>query len=133
MIKLLEISAIIVALNSTLAIAGERKGKAVYEVTKENGMRLTPEALKNIEIQTSVLQKSGIVKIPKDALVLFQENTGVYRLRDGWFKLVRVKIQAKKETFLDVQSSELQSGDEIVVHGGDLLRVSELDALGGGE
>lgn len=130
---LLRITLITLVFVGKIAFAEERKGKAVFEITKDNGMRLTDEALTNIEVEMAPVPSAKAVSLPSKSLIFFQDNVGAYRFRDGWFKLVPVKIVRKGDRFAEVQSAQLRIGDKIAIHGGDLLRVSELDALGGGE
>ena len=118
---------------ASAALGETRKGKAVYETSPENGMKLTDKALQNIEVKTEKLSGSARHSIPRASLVFFQDDVGVYRFRDGWFKLVKVTVLNKDKAKAEVQGGELKASDSIVVYGADLLRVSELDAMGGGE
>lgn len=111
----------------------ERKGKAVYEISVKDGMKLTEKALKNIEVRTFKLKAGSDQAVPPESLVYFSDQVGVYRLRLGWFKLVQVQVLSKNNKDTLIRSSEFQSGDELVVRGAELLRVSELDAAGGVE
>ena len=77
---------------------------------------------------------NAFTSIYKDHMVLYQSaKGGVYRLRDGWFKLVKIQIMSKGNEQAFIKSSELKSGDSIVVKGAALLRVSEMDAFGSEE
>lgn len=118
---------------SGIVLAEERKGKAVYETSTELGMKLTDKALVNIEVKTMGLISDREAKVPSESLVYFQDYVGVYRLRDGWWKLIKVSIKSKALNFSVIQSNDLKAQDQIVVHGADLMRVSELDAFGAGE
>jgi hypothetical protein len=111
----------------------ERNGKAVFEISPELGMRLTEKALKNIEVKTLKLATLSNYSVPPGSIVHFQDQTGVYRLREGWFKLVKVRIIKKNDREAFIDSSELKAQDELVVFGADLLRVAEMDAFGSGE
>jgi hypothetical protein len=113
--------------------AEQRPGKAVYETSSELGMKLNEKALKNIEVRTKKIDRITLLSIPIEGLVFFQNHIGVYRLRDGWFKLIKVQVMKKNDSEATIQTSELRSGDEIAIHGADLLRVAELDAFGGEE
>jgi hypothetical protein len=115
------------------AFSAERPGKAVYETSEEQGMRLTEKALKNIEVSTLPFKEPGNDPVPLASLVYFQGKVGVYRLRHGWFKLISVQVVKKDDREAVIRSGDLLPGDEIVSHGADLLRVSELDAFGSGE
>lgn len=115
------------------AISEKREGKAVYEMSSDLGIKLTEKAIINIEVKSSKIDANNQLKIPSDALVYFQDQIGVYRLRDGWYKLIPIKVLKKDGNSVAIQKSEFKAGDEVVIHGADLLRVSEMDALGGGE
>ena len=125
--------AISILLVSAPAFSADRKGKAVYEISQEQGMRLNETALKNIEVITVKVSGGPKFNVPADALVHFQDQVGVYRLREGWFKLIKIQIYQKSKADLVIFSNEIKTGDEIAIHGADLLRVSELDAFEGGE
>ena len=116
---------------SQVTFSETREGKAVYEISSEKGMRLTDIALKNIEVKVSKVTSADII-IPVAALVYYQDQTGIYRLRDGWFKLVPIQITKKMNHDVQLQG-DFQVGDSLVIQGADLLRVSEMDAFGSGE
>ena len=107
---------------------GVREGKAVYE-TSELGMKLTEKALVNIEVKTVRVGERSQLNCAREALVFYQDQIGVYRLREGWFKLVQVTVIKKNNLEAIIRSGELRSTDDLVVHGADLLRVSEMDAF----
>lgn len=113
------------------ASAEERPGKAVFLTSPELGMKIGEKALKNIEVK--LMKFSPPQAFPVESIVRFQDQTGVYRVRQGWFKLVPVQFKSTNEQLVSIQSKDLQAGDEIAVHGADLLRVSEMDAFGSGE
>lgn len=118
---------------SSNTMCEERPGKAVFEYSVESGMKLTEKALKNIEVKTTKVSSGSQQAISANALVYFQDQIGVYRLRNGWFKLVKVQLIKKGSSEVVIQSPELGADDEVAIHGADLLRVSEMDAAGGGE
>ena len=123
----------LIASFSSIGLAELRSGKAVYETSNEKGMKLTERALKNIEVKTTKATGSTQHSLSKESLVYFQDEIGVYRLRENWFKLVKIQVIKKGLSEVTIRSSELQNGDEIAIHGADLLRVSEMDAFGSGE
>ena len=107
----------------------ERKGKAVYEISPEKGMKLTDKALKNIEVKTASIATPYEATVPLESLVRSQDQVGVYRVREDWFKLI--KVQVIEENSQEAQiSGDFQQGDSLVTEGAGLLRVSELDAFG---
>ncbi len=113
--------------------AEERPGKAVYETSSEQGMKLTEKALKNIEVKTIKIVSNQDNPLPLDGIVRFQDQVGVYRLRRGWFKLILVQLEKRDGQQVVVRSKDLQPDDEIVIQGAGLLRVAEMDASGSGE
>lgn len=104
-------------------------GKAILEATMDNGIRLSEKAAHNLELFLSPVKQSGFITVPTSALVKFQDFYGVYRKRDGWFKMVEVEPSIKNGTSV-ISSKELKIGDEIVVANADLLRVVDLDVWG---
>lgn len=93
------------------------QGKAILEASAERGMKISEKALKRLGVKTAKL--AGSSRIPKSALVQSAEETSVFVVRDGWFKRVH--------------ADDLKGGEIIVVAGAPLLRVAELDVLGGEE
>ena len=108
-------------------------GNAVTAADPERGLQLSPEALQTLKIGSVSVPANGV--IPKSAIVTFKDEVGVYRLRDGWFKLVEGSAKNRNTgvVFIPHRSSDLRSGDSVVVHGAPLLRVAELDAFSTGE
>lgn len=118
------------ALLSATAGAAERPGKAVF-ATSELGMKLTAVALQNIGVKTTRIDAVG-QSIPTSAVVHYQDRMGVYRLREGWFKLIPIDVGAGGGN-LRVDPKDFKAGDEIVVRNAGLLRVAEMDAFGSEE
>lgn len=116
------------------AESGFRAGPtmAVQGANLKDGIRLTEKAKEVIGIKTEKLS-AGSFSAPKSALVYFGDKVGVYRFRDGWFKLIEIRVVSKKEESVSLTSTELKDGDQIVITGVALLRVSEMDAFGGEE
>lgn len=107
--------------------------KAVLEATAERGMKLSDKALKRLGVQTVRLAGTGPYRISTKALVSSKEEVGVYRLRDGWYKHVDVEVSGKERGSAVIQAKDLRPGDQVAVAGAALLRVAELDVLGGEE
>ena len=116
-----------------LANAEKRDGKAVYETSPEQGMKISDIGLKNIEVTLGKVAGSSSFNIPLTGLVYFQDNIGIYRVREGWFKFIKIKLKSKNADHALIESADLRAGDQFAIHGADLLRVAELDAFGGGE
>jgi hypothetical protein len=86
-------------------------GNAVTEADHEKGFKLSEQARKTLDYKESLF--SG--HVPPSSVVRYQDKTGVYRVRDGWIKLVG--------------PDELKKGDRVVTGGVALLRVTELDTF----
>lgn len=105
--------------------------KGILDASEGNGIKLSPEAVKNFEIKTQKLAGSGPWTLPISARFQSGEETNLFRLRNGFFKRVdftQVKRDAQKFV---ASSKELKDGDEIVVGGVGYLRIAEVAAFGG--
>lgn len=105
---------------------------AVQEASLKDGFRLTDKAKEIIGVKTKALSSKPYV-VPLSALVHYGDKLGVYRLRDGWFKLIEIQKNNKGSTDVSLDNSEFKDGDQIAIEGVALLRVSEMDAFGGEE
>ena len=113
---------------------GVGPGKAILEANHEKGFRLSEGAFKTIGVKTAAIQAgTGSATVPRAALVFFQGEVGVYRVTDGWYKLIEVQIASRNKETAVVRSNELKSGDQVAITGVGLLRVADLDASGGNE
>lgn len=115
------------------ASSGVGPGNAVTATDAEKGLQLADEAVKTLEIKTQAAPEE--FTLPKSAIVTFKDETGVYRLRDGWYKLIEgeARPQGVLVRFIPQRKKDLRPGDTIVVEGAPLLRVAELDAFSTGE
>jgi hypothetical protein len=113
--------------------AAAREGKAVNEISPELGFRLTEAARKNVGLQIQALKGTGPWGVPASAIVHYQDHVGVYRERDGWFKLVEVKVVSESGKQRVISSTELLNADAVVTADAGLLRVAEMDAFGSEE
>lgn len=115
---------------------GVGPGKAVLEASPENGMRLSEKAITTLGLKFRKIEKPLPLVIsfsgPTSPIVYHQAETGVYRLRDGWIKLIDVEILKSSPGKVTIQSRELKPGDQFVAEGASLLRVTELDVTSGG-
>ena len=105
---------------------------AVLEANLKDGFRLAEKAKKVIGLKTENL-KSNPYSVPANSLVYYGDKVGIYRLRDGWFKLIEIKVIGKNGSQSTISTNEFKEGDQIAVEGVALLRVSEMDAFGGEE
>jgi len=102
-------------------------GKAIEAVDEKLGFKLSKAANANLEI---VLQSfSGtLMKLPKKALVQVKDQIYLYRYRDEYYKLISAKLVNEKSDSVTVKIDSHQYGDQIVVSGTSLLRVSDVYA-----
>ncbi|MBI2521880.1 MAG: hypothetical protein HYV97_15800 [Bdellovibrio sp.] len=103
------------------------RDKAVAEFNKEEGFKLSPIAIKHLEIKFQTLAGTGPWKIPTSALVRIKSSTGTYRRYDDWITLVVVKVLKQEETIATIESVDLQANDEIAIQGVTFLRMTEAD------
>ena len=120
-------------LGCTGSLAAKTIGKAVTEYSTEKGMRLTETAIQTLELVKAPLAGTGSFTLPLSAVVYYEDNRGVFRFRDGWYKLVKIQIIKKMDKTMLISSSELLASDQVITQGVGLLRVAELEAQGGGE
>lgn len=106
-------------------------GKAITHATKKSGIQLSQSAVQTLGLKLQTVQTRGIHIVPKKAVARFQDEAGVFRLRDGWYKLVEITPLPQSETQCTVKTDDIQPGDQIVIEGAHLLRVAELEAWGG--
>jgi hypothetical protein len=106
---------------------------AVEAANLTSGFRLNEKAKKNIGVVHQPLGSSPYT-LPASCLVYFGDQVGVYRFRQGWFKLVSISIDKKGPgNSVTFSGGAFQAGDEVAVQGAALLRVTEMDVFGGVE
>lgn len=105
-------------------------GKAVTAASPKTGLQLSEKGVRTLGLRTAAIGKAPF-RVPVSALVYFQSEVGVYRLKEGWFKLVEITVVQKNASEATVSSEELAPGDTLVVSGVGGLRVAELEAFGG--
>ena len=105
--------------------------KGILAASEKDGFKLSPEALKNFEIQTMSLSGIGPWTVPMAARLLSGEETNLYRVRGDFFKRIDFKTITKSNGQLTVSSSDLKPGDKLVTNGIGFLRIAELAASGG--
>ena len=105
--------------------------QAITMFDPEKGIQLSDLAIKNIGIKTQSLLNSTAIQVPISSLVYFQDDVGVYRLRDQWFNLVKVQVLSKTAREAQLKTSDIGSKDQVVTQGTALLRVAHLEASEG--
>jgi hypothetical protein len=107
--------------------------KAVLEISKSDGFKLSDKAIQTIGVMTQTAEADYQIILPKEALVQSLNEVAIYRLRNGWFKLIPIEKPSYSGAQVTVRSREIKSGDRIATAGVALLRVTEMQAFGGGQ
>lgn len=102
------------------------EGKAIVEIDEVKGLKLSKEAIESLSIKFEEYTATKKIKIAKKTLVTSKGQKGIYRFREGFFKLISIKIIKEESNYYLVSTSELDLGDKIVVSGVGLLRVSDI-------
>lgn len=101
------------------------EGKAITEVSDENGFKLSKESISTLGIKFRKID-SDKFEIDKDTLITSKDFKGVYRFKDHFFKLIPVVIESENSGIYWVHSDQIQQGDKIVVKSAGLLRVADI-------
>lgn len=107
------------------------EGKGIIAASEKFGFKLSPQAEKNFEIKKIKISNSKSVQIPKSAIVTSGAEVNVYRFRDGYYKRIDFARVGQSGNTIMIQSSELNSSDELVISGTSFLRTAELTAFDG--
>jgi hypothetical protein len=105
--------------------------KGILAASEDEGIKLSPEAEKNFEIQKLKVSNPGSIEIPKDALVTAGVEVNLYRYRAGFYKRIDFEQLIRSKNKISIRSRDLQSGDEIAITGLGFLRIAEIAAFGG--
>lgn len=105
--------------------------KGITEATEESGIKLSPEAEKNFEIEKVAVNKDGKVSIHTDSIVTAGVEVNVFRYRNGFYKRIDFKKIAQINHQITLTSKDLVSGDFVVTQGLGFLRIAEIAAFGG--
>ena len=101
------------------------KGKAIIEVSQKKGFRLSKQAINTLRLKLNTVNGAKF-EINKETLVHSKNLKGVYRFRGGYFKFLPVIIKKEKLNKLLVEVKGLSFGDQIVINGVSLLRVTDI-------
>lgn len=105
--------------------------KGILAASKELGIQLSPLVEKNFEIKRIKVGNEKIILIPVGALVRSGKEVNLFRLRENYYKRIDFETIKKQGAQVEVRSSYLKSGDEIVVEGNGFLLTAEIAAFGG--
>lgn len=104
---------------------GAGSNKAVVEVSKEEGIKLSEKAKATIGIKTMRLLANFL--IPKSALIHERGEFGVYVKHGDWFKYIEVEADNPSSSNVKIESKKIEVGAEIVTSDVSLLRLAELN------
>lgn len=105
--------------------------KGILAASAEEGIKLSPEAERNFEIQKIKVTAANTFEVPKDAVVTAGIEVNLYRYRAGFYKRIDFEQISRSGNKISIRSKELKSGDEIAITGLGFLRIAELAAFGG--
>ncbi len=105
--------------------------KGILAASEEEGIKLSPEAEKNFEIQKFKITAASSFEIPKDAIVTAGLEVNLYRYRAGFYKRIDFDQLSRSGNKISIRSKDLKSGDEIAITGLGFLRIAEIAAFGG--
>ncbi|MCC7460247.1 MAG: hypothetical protein IT286_02990 [Proteobacteria bacterium] len=105
--------------------------KGILKFDEHDGFELSPEALKSFNIQTQLLKDATSWELPVSCLLLTGNEKNVYRLRNHAFLRIDISILKKTDKTVRIISSDLKTGDAVVVQGVGFLRIVEVDATSG--
>ncbi|HON80631.1 MAG TPA: hypothetical protein PK544_19220 [Spirochaetota bacterium] len=110
------------------------KDMAVTAADREKGIQLSPKALRTTGIATTPLStyrtEGGIFRVPKSAVIHYEEKTAVYILRDGWFLLSPVSGVHEAGNVTIIKIPGAKTTDSIVIKKTAILRLAHLEAFG---
>jgi hypothetical protein len=104
------------------------KGKAIQAASLAKGLRLSERAKQTLGLKFRSIETKSPFRVDSKAIVYHEADVGIYRMRDGWIKLIDVHIIKKNQDGTIFDTRELVLGDQIVTDGVPLLRVAELNA-----
>lgn len=105
--------------------------KGILEASEDDGIKLSPEAEKNFDIERIEVSNLSSISIEKSILVTSGVETNLYRYRNGFYKRIDFKILSKNGNKLVVTSRDLSKGDSIVTKGLGFILIAEIAAFGG--
>ncbi|EQC46036.1 hypothetical protein [Bacteriovorax sp. Seq25_V] len=101
------------------------KNKAIQDVSEEKGFKLSNEAISSLKIELKTVTSKNI-EISKSSLVQTKDKEGVYIYRNGYFKFHLIEAKEAHENKINIKIKNFQFGDQIVIKGIELLRVSDV-------
>lgn len=105
--------------------------KGILEASEENGIKLSPEAEKNFDVEKTSVNSSQPITVSKKSIVTSGVEVNVYRYRDGFYKRIDFVQISKNENTITISSKDLVKGDFIVTKGQGFILIAEIAAFGG--
>lgn len=105
--------------------------KGILEANESVGIKLSPQAEKNFEIKRIKVPTTGVVTVPKEAIVTTVAESNLFRFRNGFYKRIDFQEVSRSQNSVTVKSNELNSTDEVVVQGLGFLHTAEFSAFSG--
>lgn len=100
-------------------------GKAITEIDDKKGFKLSPEAMRTLDVGFQIVSGSEFT-IATESLVSFKKVNGVYRYRNGYFKLVDVTILKTIKDGYQVKAPLVENGDQILNKAVGLVRIADV-------
>lgn len=104
--------------------------KGILEASEDKGIKLSPEAEKNFEIE-KIAFHAGQITLNLTAFVTAGVEINVFRFRDGFYKRIDFIKLSQTNNQITIASKDLVKGDYIVTRGLGFLRIAEIAAFGG--
>lgn len=105
---------------------GPKKG--IKAISHEDGMTVSPEAIKRLDLQNMTLTGIAPWIVSKEGIIFSKDDKFVYLVKNGNYKSVPVEAISIGNGNYKINSWQLKTQDQIVIKGASLLRTAELDA-----
>jgi len=109
--------------------------KGVLDFSQDKGLILAAQAENRFQVKYSRAKyhrkKKPHTYNVSGLVIIWDENeTYIYRKRDGWLKMIPVRVISKSHHQYLIYAKDVISSDEILVRGVPLVRLAELNASG---
>jgi hypothetical protein len=110
---------------------GPKKG--IQAVSHEEGMTVSPQAIKRLGLESTTLTGNAPWNVPKEGIIFSKDDKFIYLVKNGKYKAIQVEATSLGNGNYQVNSWQLKTNDQILIKGTALLRIAELDASSGEE
>lgn len=104
--------------------------RAVLSFSEDEGFRLRKGVEERLGVQVFKIKSSGLLRIPKSAVIYSKDETQVFRKRGGYWKSIDIDPVWKNSAY-ELTSRQLIPGDEIALLRGELLKVVDMQLKAG--